>query len=55
MMTAELELYWDAYDRADYKIALRIIRPLAERGEAVYQCNLGSLYTNGAGVRQDCG
>jgi TPR repeat protein len=50
MIPFELELFWDAYDRKDYKTAVCIARPLAEQGNVIHQCNLGSLYLNGMGV-----
>ena len=43
----------DAYNRGDYATALREWRPLAERGEALAQYNLGLLYRKGRGVPQD--
>ena len=42
-----------ALKRRDYATALRFIRPLAERGDANAQYNLGVFYDNGLGVRQD--
>jgi TPR repeat protein len=33
-----------AYQRGDYPTALRLIRPLAEQGNAVAQFNLGLMY-----------
>jgi len=42
-----------AMKRHDYKTALRLIRPLAEQGDANAQYNLGVLYDNGLGVPQD--
>jgi len=42
-----------AYDRGDYAAALREWRPLAERGDATAQYNLGFMYDNGQGVPQD--
>jgi hypothetical protein len=43
----------DAYNRGDYAAALHEWRPLAERGDASAQYNLGGLYANGQGVPQD--
>jgi Caspase domain/Sel1 repeat len=40
----------DAYNRQDYSIALRAWRPLAQRGHANAQTNLGVMYENGRGV-----
>jgi len=42
-----------AYARGDYATALRLLRPLAEQGDAQAQYNLGVLYDNGRGVPQD--
>ena len=42
-----------AVKRRDYATALRLIRPLAEQGDANAQYNLGVLYDNGLGVPQD--
>ena len=42
-----------AIKRRDYATALRLIRPLAEQGDANAQYNLGVFYDNGLGVPQD--
>jgi len=42
-----------AIKRRDYATALRLIRPLAEQGNANAQYNLGVFYDNGLGVPQD--
>jgi TPR repeat protein len=42
-----------AYDRRDYATALRLLRPLANQGDAVAQDYLGQMYFIGAGVRMD--
>src|SRR5674476_1660187 len=42
-----------AYRSGDYATALRILRPLAEQGNAAAQFNLGSMYAHGQGVTQD--
>ena len=48
---------WDraktAHERGDYATELSIIRPLAEKGYAFAQFNLGVLYDEGKGVSQD--
>ncbi len=44
-----------AYQRGDYAAALRLWQPLAEQGDADAQYNLGVMYDNGRGVRQDDG
>jgi uncharacterized protein len=43
----------DAYSRGDYLKALRLIRPLANDGDAAAQFNLGLMYMTGHGVPQD--
>jgi TPR repeat protein len=42
-----------AIKRRDYATAVRLIRPLAEQGDATAQYNLGVFYDNGLGVPQD--
>ena len=42
-----------AVKKRDYATALRLIRPLAEQGDASAQYNLGVFYDNGLGVPQD--
>jgi TPR repeat protein len=42
-----------ALRRGDYATALKIIRPLAEQGNALAQFNLGVSYDQGWGVPQD--
>ena len=42
-----------AYTRDDYATALRLLRPLAEQGNAAAQFNLGHMYANGRGVPND--
>ena len=42
-----------AYERGDYGTAFRQWRPLAEQGDAIAQNNLGFMYAQGRGVRQD--
>jgi uncharacterized protein len=43
----------DAYNRQDYKEAVRLWKPLAEQEFGEAQLNLGSMYSNGKGVPQD--
>ena len=43
----------DAVRRGDYASALQIWRPLADRGQAAAQYNMGVLYQRGQGVPQD--
>ena len=42
-----------AMKRRDFPTAVRLIRPLAEQGDATAQYNLGIFYDNGLGVSQD--
>jgi TPR repeat protein len=42
-----------AFRRGDYVIALRKLRPLAERGDAEAQALLAFMYQQGSGVPQD--
>ena len=42
-----------AYASGDYETALRVWRPLAERGDGDAQASLGLLYARGQGVPQD--
>jgi cell division septation protein DedD len=43
----------ESYTRGDYAEALRVWRPLAERGDGDAQASLGLLYARSQGVRQD--
>lgn len=45
--------YQAAYDRGDYKGALKILKPMADQGDATAQFNLGVMYAEGEGVPQD--
>lgn len=42
-----------AYDKGKYKTALRLARPLAEKGDARAEALMGLLYANGRGVLRD--
>src|SRR6516164_6645719 len=42
-----------AYQRGDFATALRLFQPLAERGDASAQCNIGVMYEQGRGVAQN--
>jgi TPR repeat protein len=42
-----------AAQRGDYATEIRLIRPLAEQGNAIAQGRLGSMYLTGQGVPQD--
>jgi TPR repeat protein len=50
---ADLEDAGAAYDRGDYETAIREYRPLAEKGEASAQVQLGWLYETGEGVTEN--
>ena len=43
----------DAYNRKDYKEAVRLFLPLVKQGNAKAQINLGVIYLKGQGVPQD--
>ena len=43
----------DAYQKGNYAKAIELLRPLAAKGDAVAQFNLGLMYENGKGVTQD--
>jgi uncharacterized protein len=49
----ELEDATAAYSRGDYATALRLMRPLAEKGDVTAQNNLGVIYFKGEGVAKD--
>jgi len=42
-----------AVKKGDYATALRILRPLADHGNAAAQYEIAGMYFNGQGVRQD--
>ena len=42
-----------AFGKGDYATALRLLRPLAEKGDAEMQAVLGAMYGKGLGVRRD--
>ncbi len=42
-----------AYEAGNYVMALREFRPMAAKGNAAAQFNLGMMYNNGQGVAQD--
>lgn len=44
---------YEAAVRGDYQTAFKLWLPLAEQGEADAQYNLGVMYDNGRGVKQD--
>ena len=51
----DLEKGMRAYERGDYAAALAEWGPLAERGDANAQYNLGTIYDEGLGVPQNFG
>ena len=52
---ADIDAAHRAFESGDYDTALKILLPLAESGLAEAQDNLGWMYKNGVGVRQDYG
>ena len=42
-----------AYEQSDYQTAFKLWLPLAEQGDAKAQFNLGVMYADGRGVKQD--
>ena len=42
-----------AHKLGDYETAMRLLRPLAEQGNAYAQYKLGAMYDEGQGVPQD--
>jgi len=42
-----------AYERGDYATAFRLMKPLAEKGDAKAQHNLGVMYDYGRGISRD--
>ena len=44
---------FEATERGDYQTAFKLWLPLAEQGHAKAQFNLGVMYANGRGVKQD--
>ena len=51
--SAQLEDAVSAAHRGDYVVAHRLLDPLAEKGDARAQFNIGYLYANGWGVQRD--
>ncbi|MFU2077518.1 tetratricopeptide repeat protein [Avibacterium endocarditidis] len=49
----QLQQGFEAAQRGDFATALQLWKPLAERGHAKAQYNLGVMYKNGQGVKQD--
>lgn len=53
LAAADFKAGLEAYQRGDYATALHEWQPLAEKGDANSQYNLGLLYNHGSGVPQD--
>ena len=49
----DFEAAGEAYEKGDYQTAFKIWKPLADKGDAQAQYNLGFLYENGQGVLQN--
>src|ERR1700719_3544833 len=54
-LAADFTVGLSAYQKGDYVTAANEWRPLAEKGDAPSQFNLGLLYVDGHGVPQDFG
>lgn len=50
---ADFQAGLDAYNKADYAVALKIWQPLAQQGDRQAQFALGSMYHGGKGVAKD--
>ena len=53
VMAGEFEDAVDAYNKQDYKTALRLFKSEAQQGSAPAQYNIGLMYVEGQGVPQD--
>jgi hypothetical protein len=51
--TSGIEAAEEAYAKGSYPLALRLLRPLAEQGNARAQAVLGLMYYHGRGMKQD--
>ncbi|MDY0883125.1 tetratricopeptide repeat protein [Dongia soli] len=51
--TADVKSGWDAFEKGDYKQALAIWEPQAEKGDPNLQLLVGSMYDYGQGVTTD--
>ena len=52
-LVTEFQKAVDAYNREDYKTSYKLILPLAKKGFAQAQYNLGVMYGNGKGVAKN--
>jgi uncharacterized protein len=50
---SDSEAGYAAYEKGSYRTALRLLHPLAEKGDARAQSTLGLMYYKGNGVAQD--
>ncbi len=50
---ADLQKGIDAYEKGNYPVALKELKPLAAKGNAVAQSTLGYMYAKGQGMSQD--
>ena len=48
-----MEDFLTAYNRQEYATTVRLLKPLADQGDAVAQTSLGRMYANGQGVPKD--
>ena len=53
MASTAFEAGWEAYQQGDFGSALSNWTPLAEKGDARAQFNIGVMYDEGRGVAQD--
>jgi len=49
----QFEDWQTAYERGDFKMALSLLQPLADKGDPEAEYQLGEMYIIGAGVKQD--
>ena len=51
---ADFKSEWEKVKKAgDWEAALKLVKPLAEQGDAEAQSKLGFMYASGQGVTQD--
>ena len=53
MQAEDPRIGWEALQDGDFEKAVEVWQPLAERGDARAQTNLGTMYSKGDGVEQD--
>lgn len=49
----DIEVGKRAYEKREYQIAFKILKPLADKGQAEAQLIIGDMYNIGRGVQQD--